>query len=190
MNAPREGFNDVVCAKAAPDIFLLPGHWWFGSRAAAIRTLLGSCVAVSLWHPGLRLGGMCHYVLPRRDLRLHLALDGRYGDEAMELLVAALKSAGTRSRDFEARLWGGAAMVEESSAHAMNIGARNAARGRWLLRQHGFRLTQIDVAGTRHRRIELTLADGAVKVRYGAGSAQAAESPDGGSCGPNAGLQN
>ena len=42
------------------EIFLQPGELWFGDEQTRIRTILGSCVAVTLWHPGRRIGGMCH----------------------------------------------------------------------------------------------------------------------------------
>jgi len=48
------------------EIFLGPGDLFFGDRDTRIRTLLGSCVAVTLWHPRAKLGGMCHFVVPTR----------------------------------------------------------------------------------------------------------------------------
>jgi chemotaxis protein CheD len=183
MNAPREAFTAVAAMQdldgdgGGRRIVLRPGQWWFGTRARSIRSLLGSCVAVSLWHPRLRFAGMCHYVLPSRDRRMHLALDGRYGDEAVELLVAAVKAARTRPDEYEARLWGGANMIGTSGTPVMNIGARNAARGRWLLKQHGFRLLQLDVAGAMNRSIELGLASGEVSVFYGSSEEQATTAP-------------
>ena len=71
------------------DIFLQPGEWYFGGRDTRIRTLLGSCIAITLWHPRLQVGGMCHFLLPSRS-SLHppaTPLDGRYGDEAVAALV-------------------------------------------------------------------------------------------------------
>ena len=46
------------------DVFLLPGEFHFGDQDDRIITLLGSCVAITLWHPEKRIGGMCHYMLP------------------------------------------------------------------------------------------------------------------------------
>lgn len=182
MNAPREGFGFgfAPCAVADADdaggsVALMAGQWWFGRDARSISTLLGSCVAVSLWHPRLRAGGMCHFVLPRRDRRIHLALDGRYGEEAIELLVGAVRAWGLRPREFDARLWGGADMFGAQLRQGTDIGARNAAHGRWLLKQHGFELRQLDVAGLMHRHIELILQDGTVHVRYGPSSDAAQE---------------
>ncbi|MFM2120003.1 MAG: hypothetical protein RL722_1471, partial [Pseudomonadota bacterium] len=59
-----------AAAEAREELLILPGQLWFGpggERAPVLRTLLGSCVAVTLWHPGRQLGGMCHYLLPARQ---------------------------------------------------------------------------------------------------------------------------
>ena len=47
-----------------PVMHLQPGELIFGRGRGTIQTLLGSCVAVTLWHPQRRLSGMCHFVLP------------------------------------------------------------------------------------------------------------------------------
>ena len=50
-------------ASSSPVISLLPGELYFGQRHL-LKTLLGSCVAITLWHPQRQLGGMCHFLLP------------------------------------------------------------------------------------------------------------------------------
>ena len=51
------------------EVFLQPGEFHFGHARTRIKTILGSCVAITMWHPILRIGGMCHYLLPARDSR-------------------------------------------------------------------------------------------------------------------------
>src|SRR5262245_20243998 len=51
------------------EIFLQAGEFYFGGEKTRIRTLLGSCVAITVWHPKLRIGGMSHYMLPRSEER-------------------------------------------------------------------------------------------------------------------------
>ena len=38
------------------DIFLQPGEYFVGDADYQIRTMLGSCVSMTLWHPGKRIG--------------------------------------------------------------------------------------------------------------------------------------
>src|ERR1039457_287013 len=56
-----------------------------------LNTLLGSCVAVCLWDPVLRAGGMNHILLPGGQLDSD---NSRYGANAMELLINGLMKLG------------------------------------------------------------------------------------------------
>ena len=81
-------------ARNTIEIFLQPGEFWFGDRDTRIRTLLGSCVSITMWHPRLRIGGMCHFMLPERGARAHAdGLDGRYAGDAIELFLRELRAA-------------------------------------------------------------------------------------------------
>ena len=73
----------------AIEIFLQPGEIFFGDSSTRIRTVLGSCVAMTLWHPQRKVGGMCHYMLAQRRGRGEPdgALNGKYADEALQLLL-------------------------------------------------------------------------------------------------------
>ncbi len=67
-------------------VFLHPGEFHFADGETHIHTLLGSCVAITLWHPYLRIGGMCHFVLPERPDKYNgKNLDGRYAEDAIQL---------------------------------------------------------------------------------------------------------
>jgi chemotaxis protein CheD len=77
-------------SKKAIDIFLQPGEFFVAQGSCKIRTLLGSCVAITLWHPRKRIGAMSHFLLATRGQRPVIELDGRYGDEAMLLMLHEL----------------------------------------------------------------------------------------------------
>lgn len=44
-------------SRHAMEVFLLPGELWFDDDETRIRTILGPCVAVTLWHPARKIGG-------------------------------------------------------------------------------------------------------------------------------------
>jgi hypothetical protein len=98
--APAQGPSWIVDAGPGRQVMLLPGQMSFTTAPAQLRTLLGSCVSVTLWHPGKRIGGMCHYLLPTAQPQAGEPLDGRYGDEAMEAMVARLLRTGTEPSEY------------------------------------------------------------------------------------------
>lgn len=157
----------VVRANPGQDLNLLAGQLYFGGHAAALRTLLGSCVAVALWHPQRRLGGMCHFLLPRRERQATDPLDGRYGDEAMALLHRAVTNAGTRPAEYEAHLYGGADTLRTAGGVKFNIGERNIEQGWNLLDHYGYTLQAVDVGDFVPRKLRLSLEDGQVDLHRG-----------------------
>jgi len=155
---------------APPDVlevFLAPGEFYFGEEKTRIRTLLGSCVAIALWHPRLRIGGMCHYMLPHRPrAAADDPLDGRYGDEAMMLFMHELRRSRTAPADYHAKLFGGGKMFTHGrgAGHA-DISQRNMEAGRDLLVRHGFPLRAHDMGGEVHRNVILDLWSGDVWLK-------------------------
>jgi chemotaxis protein CheD len=155
-------------SKAAPiiDIFLQPGEFYFGDRDTRIRTLLGSCVAITLWHAGRRIGGMCHYMLPTRKRGSSSALDGRYADDALQLFMREVVAARTAPSEYEAKLFGGGNMFQPSKkTRYTDVPNKNMEAGRALLASHGFQVHAEDLGGQGHRQIIFDIGSGAVWVR-------------------------
>jgi chemotaxis protein CheD len=152
------------------EIFLQPGELWFGDEHTRIRTILGSCVAVTLWHPRRRIGGMCHYMLPSRILGAGKPLDGRYGDEALELLAREIKAAHGQPHEFEAKLFGGGHMFKHAFCTEKDCGVqvpdRNVAAGRELVQRHGFMLKAEQLGGHGHRQVVFDIWSGHAWVKH------------------------
>ncbi len=165
------------------EIFLQPGELYFGEGRTRVRTLLGSCVAIAVWHPQLKIGGLCHYMLPGRGahhgahLRAHHALDGRYADEAMLLFLRDMRAAGTRPDEYEAKLFGGGRMfTQEKPLHVqhgcMDVPCKNVLRGRELVRQHGLRLKAEHLGGEGHRNVLFEIWSGDAYLKFWGQNAQ------------------
>jgi chemotaxis protein CheD len=147
------------------EIFLQPGELWFGDANTRIRTLLGSCVAVTLWHPRRRIGGMCHYMLPERIRGTGKPLDGRYGDEALDMLVKEIRATYSSPHEYEAKLFGGGHMFTGGGCGAQ-VPDRNIAAGRKLVQRHGFKVKAEQVGGNGHRQVVFDIWSGHVWVKH------------------------
>jgi chemotaxis protein CheD len=171
LEPPPAARHWQVPAKPGEVIMLMPGEMHFGGTAASVRTLLGSCVAVTLWHPGRRMGGMCHFLLPSRTRKSEAASDGRYGDEAIEAMVQRLRAAKTEPNEYDAHLYGGADTMPEGGQLKFNVGERNIEQGWSLIDRYGFRLQGVDVGEDVPRTVTLSMATGEVAMKRGHGAA-------------------
>lgn len=148
------------------EVFLRPGEFHFGGGYTRIRTLLGSCVAVTLWHPQLRLGGMSHYLLPSRAKGHGTRLDGRYGDESIRLFLKHIAECGTSPAEYQAKVFGGGNMFAERHAATPLVGARNVAAAHEMLARHGIRTVASSVGEEGYRKIAFDLWSGDVWVGH------------------------
>lgn len=148
------------------DVFLRPGEFHFGGGRTRIRTVLGSCVAIALWHPGRLIGGMCHYMLPQGAGNPASMLDGRYADGAFRLLLREIVGNGTRPAEYQARLLGGGCMLPFlGCGGTRHIGRRNAEAGRMLLDRHGLAWRVEDLGGIGYRSVVFELWSGQFWLR-------------------------
>ncbi len=152
------------------DVFLQPGEFYFGDEKTRIRTLLGSCVAITLWHPTLHIGGMCHYMLPKRpsnNFGAAIALDGRYAEDAIKMFLHEISQARTRAAEYQVKLFGGGNMFAHTikPIRHTSISETNVNFGRAAIVQCGFHLAAEDMGGSGHRNVILDLWSGDVWVR-------------------------
>ncbi|MDU8432652.1 chemoreceptor glutamine deamidase CheD [Pseudomonas syringae] len=149
------------------EIVLAPGDVVFESKPARLRTLLGSCVAFTFWHPQRRIGGMCHFMLPERA-RKGQQLDGKYGDEALQILIRHALANGTLAEEYQVKLFGGGEMfpTKRQDPHVQNVADRNIDAALALTKKHHLKLTAQDLGSTGHRNIIFDLWNGNVWVRH------------------------
>lgn len=158
---------------AAPDlseIFLEPGGFFFGGPGVRVRTVLGSCVAMTLWHPQRRVGGIAHFMLPSRSRprRTDEPLDARYADEVIELFCERVHALRTRPAEYELKLFGGGNMFPHMmrAKDCMDVPCRNVRTARRLADEHGFALKAEHLGDIGHRALIFDLRDGAVYLRH------------------------
>lgn len=140
---------------------LHPGEVYFDSSPGRVRTVLGSCVALTAWHPKLKVGGMCHYLLPvpMEERKPH---DERYGDVALRSLLESMQSLAQPS-DFELSLFGGSSLFGNISNN--RVGEDNVSYARLWLRRHELTLKSEHVLGEVCRTLILDLDDGTLYLK-------------------------
>ncbi len=149
------------------DIFLQPGEFYFGDRETRIRTILGSCVAITMWHPRLQIGGMCHYMLPQNKRNPDSKdLDGKYAQDAMQMFLREIKAARTRPWDYEVKMFGGGNQFPDHDTSVFAVPDRNIELGRRLLAENEFTVKSEHMGGVGHRNVMFDVWSGDVWVKH------------------------
>jgi chemotaxis protein CheD len=133
---------------------------------AVLATIgLGSCVAIAIHDPQLRIGGMAHVLLPSEALSRDAANRAKFPSTAVPLLVEEMRLLGARG-PFVAKIVGGASMFGALlPAGGINMGERNTIASRMALDLAGIRLAAEDVGGDYGRSVYFHVLDGRVLVR-------------------------
>jgi chemotaxis protein CheD len=143
--------------------FLYPASIFVSDKPYLINTILGSCVAVCLWDPILRIGGMNHYMLPFWNGQ-GLA-SPKYGNIAIERLISKMQNFGSNKNNLKAKVFGGAEVIS-NSASQFHIGERNVLLARQMLEEERIPIISSSMGGGIGRRIIFNNETGEVMQRF------------------------
>jgi len=132
----------------AENYFLKPGYIFLSANPTIISTVLGSSVSVCLYDRKRKVGGMNHFTLPSvADPRKSTA---EYGNIATLTLVRMMLEDGSKRRNIEAQIFGGAFRAETSD---VDVGSDNVRVARKVLARERLKVVSEDVGGQRGRKI-------------------------------------
>jgi chemotaxis protein CheD len=126
---------------------------------------LGSCVAVTVYDPVARAGGLLHFQLgdsttdPERAAHQPFL----YGDRGIAMLTSRLAAYGVLAPRSRVTVAGGAQMV--TNVASAQIGKRNVLTARKALWKAGFLIADEVVGGHSSRSVSLDVATGNVVIR-------------------------
>lgn len=150
-------------AEVADSLYLLPGALYMGNEVKEVKTLLGSCVAVTLWHPGDKVCAMTHIVLPAGEQDSN---NPKYATGAIQQLMQTMSRRGYQPKEFKAGIYGGGRMFGNGDAPGViDIGNSNVRKTAALLKDAGFKVHEEDVLGGVYRHVLLDRSTGSVRVK-------------------------
>ena len=137
-----------------------------GANSLIVTHALGSCVAVCLWDPLVRVGAMLHFLLPESRVNPDRARKqpGTFADTGIPLLIAEAMNLGLNKKRCRAHLFGGAAVGAQGG---LDVGKRNALAARRLLWQQGIFVHAEALGGTEPRTVNFSVANGQFQVTRG-----------------------
>lgn len=152
-------------------LYLKPGEYHFGDRPMRITTVLGSCVAVSLFHRPSMLACICHVMAPAcrpdADCQAGCTQIYRYVNCMIPAMIRSFMTRSIAPKDIETKLFGGAAVIGDAcrSADEDSIGAMNIAAARKTIADFGLNIKTEDVGGCVGRKIIFDTSTGDILLK-------------------------
>ena len=136
-----------------------PGYIYVTPHPVQFSLVSGSSVAVCLYDPKNRIGGINHFPYPLiRDPKKATAM---FGNAATAALVRMMLDQGGKRRRMEAQILGGAFNPELSER---DIGLENVDVARRVLSSRRIQIVSEDVGGSRGRKVVFNTETGEVAV--------------------------
>lgn len=144
-------------------VYLKPGEVLITCKPVLVSTVLGSCVAVTMFSPRSGFGAICHAMLPDNVGR---GADLRYVDTALHHLYSCAVENGV-GNDLVVKLFGGAQVLDigERAVGRLTVGDQNVARAEAVLSDLGLVVAVRDTGGLRGRKLFFCTRSGDVYVR-------------------------
>ena len=130
------------------EYYLNPGYIFVYQQPTAIYTVLGSCVAVSLYDRQLKFGGMNHFLYP--FTKKPAERTSKYGNVALKVLLTLMLEQGGRQENLVAQIFGGA---HRNESEDQNVGLENVSVVKGILDKEGIPIGSQDVGGHMGRKV-------------------------------------
>jgi chemotaxis protein CheD len=131
---------------------------------------LGSCIAVAVFDPVAKVGGLLHYMLPDSTLDPEKARQNpaMFADTGIPVLFKSCYTLGAEKRRMIVRAAGGASILDDTNF--FRIGQKNIMAMRKIFWKNNVMIESEDTGGNFNRTVRLTLSNGKTYVKTSGGS--------------------
>ena len=130
---------------------------------------LGSCIAVAIYDPLVKVGGLLHYMLPDSTLDLKKAQDqpGMFADTGVPLLFKSCYRLGAEKKRIVVKVAGGASILDDTNF--FRIGQKNITALRKIFWKNNVMIEAEDTGANYNRTVRLDLSTGKFLVKSSMG---------------------
>jgi len=152
--------------------FLRPAELVFVREPSLIRTVLGSCVTITMFCRRTGAAAACHPVLPVCRTE-QSCLPGKCQDKfkyvecVVPQMIQRFQEQGTNLNELEVKLFGGANMFfnNHMKGRIIHVGNMNVSMARQKIDELQIKVKSFDVGGTKGRKLFFDTASGDVWVK-------------------------
>lgn len=154
--------------------FLTPGQLIISSKEMPVMTILGSCVAITVYSPENRTGAIFHAMLPEHRSKASVisnsppvSPDSDYVDYSFYYIREKFRQKGIDFKTAKFMLFGGGDVIQSmSSGTRASVGFQNIRMAKKLIESEGISLHGEDVGGSKGRKLIFIPHSGKVYLEY------------------------
>jgi len=152
-----------IIADHSCNAYLKPGEVIVSCNPVIVSTVLGSCVAITMYSPKKNVGAICHAMYPNNATQDENLL---YVDSAVRHLYRKMRDYGGET-DMVVKLFGGAQVLASGDYHQekMTVGEQNIMQAEKILKELGLHVSKADIGGTQGRKLFFSIKTGDVYLR-------------------------
>ncbi len=135
------------------NVFLKPGEVYVSEKPTRVSTILGSCVAVTVFNERLKIGGICHARLPRRREFSNAGGEFNYVDCSIYYILDRFEGLGVTKGETTVKMFGGADVLERTNQNTASVGRENIETALEIIRDEELYLAASDVGGDQGRKV-------------------------------------
>jgi chemotaxis protein CheD len=138
-----------------------------------ITYALGSCIAVVVYDPAAKVGGLLHFMLPDSTLDAGKAKDtpAMFADTGIPLLFKSCYKLGADKKRMIVKVAGGASILDESNF--FRIGQKNIMAMRKIFWNNNVLIDAEDTGKNFNRTVRIDLGTGKVSIKRAGGQMEA-----------------
>ncbi|WP_367361177.1 chemotaxis protein CheD [Syntrophus sp. (in: bacteria)] len=149
------GISDLKVSNKADDVL--------------VTYALGSCIAVAIYDPRVKVGGLLHYMLPDSTLDMNKAkaTPGMFADTGIPILFKACYNLGAQKKSMIVKVIGGASILDDTNY--FRIGQKNIMAVRKMFWKNNVMINGEDTGNNYNRTVRLEISTGKVFVKRSGG---------------------
>jgi len=141
-------------------------------KPCKVTTVLGSCLAIILYHEKSQTGAICHALLPRCNQSSTHCQNAcsqtfRFVDCSLQFMLDRFAALGVAAQELNVKLFGGADMfIARNQESISDVGRQNVEIATNLVQKFNLRLTAYSMGGMYGRKLFFFSQTGLVEMKY------------------------
>lgn len=162
--------EDIIAKKSGTKRMSKDGHVHVGIGEIVVRhapaklsTVLGSCIALALYIPSKKLGGLAHILIQGEEEEGNL----KYSGPATREIIRKMREQGGSREEIVAKISGGASNTFVGNSFLKSLGMRTMLHVVGILVEEGINIYGMHVGGVNGRNVTFDLDTGDIEIRIG-----------------------